>query len=78
MPLNALIKKFSKVYKFCNGDNNKFILLLRKGVYPHEYMDIWERFNETSLADKKASYSELYLEDITDKRTLNHLAKLTK
>ena len=41
--------------------------MLRKGVYPYEYMDSWERFNETSLPDKKAFYSELYLEDITDK-----------
>ena len=32
-----------------------------------EYTDSWERFDETSLPDKKAFYSELYLEDITDK-----------
>ena len=37
------------------------------GVYPYEYMDSWERFDETSLPDKKSFYSELYLEDITDK-----------
>ena len=30
-------------------------------------MDNWERFDETSLPDKKALYSELNLEDITDK-----------
>ena len=42
-------------------------MLLRKGVYPYEYMDSWERFNETSLPDKKAFYSELNLEDITEK-----------
>ena len=53
------------MYQFCNGDN-KFVLLLRKGVYPYEHMDSWERFNETSLPDKKAFYSELNLEDITD------------
>ena len=41
-------------------------MLLRKGVYPYEYIDSWERFDETSLPDKKAFYSELYLEDITD------------
>ena len=29
-------------------------------------MDSWQRFDETSLPDKKAFYSELYLEDITD------------
>ena len=62
-----LIKRFANTYEFCNGDTNKFILLLRKGVYPYEYMDSWERFNETSLPDKKAFYSELNLEDITDK-----------
>ena len=28
-------------------------------------MDSWERFDETSLPDKKAFYSVLYLEDIT-------------
>ena len=30
-------------------------------------MDSWERFNDTSLPDKKYFYSELNLEDITDK-----------
>ena len=30
-------------------------------------MDSWERFHKTSLPDKKAFYSELNLEDITDK-----------
>ena len=35
-----LIQRFANVYEFCNGDLNKFILLLRKSVYPYEYMDI--------------------------------------
>ena len=30
-------------------------------------MDSWERFNETSLPTKKPFYSELNLEDISDK-----------
>ena len=29
-PLNGLIKKFSNIYQFCNGDINKFVLLLKK------------------------------------------------
>ena len=44
-----LIKRFASTYNFCNNNLNKFILLLRKGVYPYEYMDNWERFNEYSL-----------------------------
>ena len=34
--------------QFCNGDINKFALLLRKGVYPYEFMDSWERLDEKS------------------------------
>ena len=34
-----LIKRFKSAYEFCNKDLNKFILLLRKGVYLYEYMD---------------------------------------
>ena len=60
------------MHKFCNGNLNEFVMLLRKGVYPYEYMDSWERFemkerNETSLSAKKDFYSELTLEDINDK-----------
>ena len=69
-PVNGLIKNFPNVNQFCNGDINKFILLLRKGVYPYEYMDSWEIFNETSLPDKKAFYSNFNLEDITIKTML--------
>ena len=46
-------------------------MLLRKGVYPYECMDSWERFNETSLKPKKSFYSELNLEDIGDKDYLH-------
>ena len=59
MPINGLIKKFPDLCQFCNEDINKFILLLRKGVYSYEYMNSWERFNKTSLPDKKSFYSEL-------------------
>ena len=61
-----LIKRFAKICEFYNEDINKFILLIRKGVYPYEYMDSWERFNETSFPDKEAFYSSLNMEDITD------------
>ena len=46
-------------YKFSTHGNNKFILLLQKGLYPYEYMDDCERFNETSLPEKEDFYSHL-------------------
>ena len=42
---------------FCNDDLNKFVLSLRKGVYPYEHMDSWEKFDETSIPPKEAYYS---------------------
>ena len=54
-----LIKRFASTYEFCNKNLNKFILLLRKGVYPFEYMDNWKRFDETSLPNKESFYSNL-------------------
>ena len=40
--------------------------MLRKGVYPYEYMDNWERFNETSLPGKESFYSNFNMEGIDD------------
>ena len=61
-----LIKRFAGTYEFCNKNLNKFILLLRKGVYSYEYMDNWERFNETLLPSKESFYSNLNMENIDD------------
>ena len=52
--IEGLIKTFPSIYQFCNGDLNKFILLLRKVIYPYEYMDNWEKFDETTLPPKAA------------------------
>ena len=61
-----LIKRFASTCSFCNNDLNKFILLLRKGVYPYEYMNNWKRFNKTSLPSKESFYSNLNMENIED------------
>ena len=86
---NDLIKKFKNTYSFCNNNTtgsssleriNKFVLLLRKGVYPYEYMDNWERFSEISLPSKKDFYSNLNMEDISDidYRHANNVFKVFK
>ena len=84
-----LIKRFASTYEFCNNDTtgsssseriNKIVLLLRKGVYPYEYMDTWEKFNEISLHGKEDFYSNLNMEDIndTDYRHANNAFKVFK
>ena len=41
-------------------------MLLRKGAYPYEDMDNWEKFYETTLPPKEAFYSNLNEEFISD------------
>ena len=46
-----LKEQFFNTYKFSNHDNNKFMFLSRKIVYPYDYMDDWKKFNETFLPE---------------------------
>ena len=75
-----LVKRFASTYEFRNNDLNKFVLLLRKGVYHYVYADTWERFNEISLPSKEDFYSNLNMEDISDiyYRHANNVFKLFK
>ena len=59
--------RFKNTFTFSNIDINKCTLLLRKGVYFYEYMDDSETFNETTIPEKEEFYSNLNMEDITDK-----------
>ena len=51
-------------------------MLLKKGIYSYEWVDSWERFDETALPYKKCFYSKLYLEDITDDKDYIHAQKV--
>ena len=46
-------------FKFSDNDINKFVLLLRKGVYSHEYIDESEKINETTLPEEQDFYNIL-------------------
>ena len=54
---------------FSNNDIHKFILLLRKGFYPSEYMNEWETFVDKTLPEKDELYSNLNMENLTDQIT---------
>ena len=75
-----LTERFASTYKICNNGLNKFVMLLRKGVYPYEYMDGWDKFNETSIPSKESFYSNLTMENMseTDYRHANNIFKTFK
>ena len=47
-------------------DDYDLDLLTDKGIYPYDYMNDFNKFNETELPSKKEFYSQLVEEDITD------------
>ena len=70
-----LKKQFLNTYKFCKHNINKFIFMPGKGVYPHEYIKDWKKFNKTLLPEKDF-YSSLNMEDITDaEKSLGRLGR---
>ena len=72
-----LRKRLFNAYSFSKHDNNKFILLLQKGVYPFKYVGDWEKFTKISLLGKKDFCSYLNMENITDV-DYTHAIKVSK
>ena len=57
--------QFKNLRKFFK-DDDQFQLLKRKGVYPYEYIDSFDRFNEGALPSKDNFYSKLNLSGVSD------------
>ena len=52
-------------------------MLVRKGIYPHEYMTEWNRFEETKLPPKEAFYSKLNMVGVSSEN-YEHARKVWK
>ena len=65
--IDILKQRFPNTYRLCNNNIDKFELSLRKGVYPYEYMDSWEKFELSVPLDNKHYYSKLNDSNISDK-----------
>ena len=62
-----LAKGGHKFWGFEEYSDKQRELLIRKGIYPYdEYMDSWDRFNETRLPSKDKFYSNLYKSGVGD------------
>ena len=65
--------KFNILTKYMQ--NVKPNLLLQKQIFPYEYLDSWDKFDETNLPSKSAFYSSLSEEHISDE-DYKHAAKI--
>ena len=61
-----LVRGGKKLFGFEDYSELQYGLLTRKGVYPYEYINSWDRFEETRLPPIDAFYSNLNLGDYHD------------
>ena len=54
-----LVRGGKKLFGFEDYSELQYGLLTRKGVYPYEYINSWDRFEETQLPPIDAFYSNL-------------------
>ena len=55
-----------KLTGFKDYSEAQYELLIRKGVYPYEYLSNWDKFKESKLPPKESFYSNLNMSDISD------------
>ena len=62
---NNLVKGRKRLFDL-SDDTGEYKLLTRKGVYPYEYMDSWDKFSETSLLPIDKFFSKLNGSEISE------------
>ena len=60
-----LVRGGKKLFGFEDYSELQYDLLTRKGVYPYEYINSWDRFNETELPPISALHSNLNMSSIS-------------
>ena len=66
--LESLVKNINNIYHLKSDIINENINLLKqKGIYPYDYMNSWDKFNETKLPPKSLFLGKLNNEHISDK-----------
>ena len=64
--MNNLVRGGQKLIGFKDYSESQYELLVRKGIYPYEYMSSWNKFAESQLPPKKAFYINLNMSNISD------------
>ena len=63
---NNLVCGGRKLIGFEDYTDKQYKLLMRKGIYPYEYMMCWDQFKETQLPPIEAFYSSLNMSNISE------------
>ena len=61
-----LVGSGQRLTGFEEYSESQYKLLMRKGIYPYEYMTSWENFKETELPPIEAFYSALNMSGVSE------------
>ena len=64
--MTNLVGGGQELFGFEGYSENQYKLLIKKGIYPYEYMSEWEKFKETRLPPKEAFYSKLNMAGVSE------------
>ena len=64
--VNKLARGGGEFFGFENNSDHQCGLLIQKGIYPYEYMNNWDRFEETALLSASSFYSKLNMSGVSD------------
>ena len=64
--VNNLARGGEQFFGFEEYNENQYKLLIKKGIYPYEYMNDWDKFKETKLPPKEAFYSKLNMTGVRE------------
>ena len=64
-----LVRGGKKLFGFEEYTSKQYELLIKKGIYPYEYMSSWDKFKEIKLPPKEAFYSKLNTSGVVPKIT---------
>ena len=64
--VNNLARGGDEFFGFDEYNEHQRELLIRKGIYPYEYMDSWDRFEETNLPPNDSFYSALSMSGVSE------------
>ena len=64
--VNNLARGGEQFFGFEDYNENQYKLLIKKGIYPYEYITDWNKFKETVLPPKEAFYSKLNMTGVRE------------
>ena len=64
--MSKLVRGGRKSIGFEGYSEQQYELLVRKGVYPYEYLSSWDKFEETQVPPKRSFYSNLNMTAISE------------